>query len=85
MQIPVFTVVSKKEEENRHEPAALNGWKPIASELDRSVRTVQRWERTLGMPIRRVGNGARAPVLVYKEELRRWLLKAAVLRFPLQI
>ncbi len=51
----------------------LNGWKQIASELDRSVRTAQRLEKKFGMSIRRLGNAAGAPVFAFKEELRRWL------------
>lgn len=33
---------------------ALNGWKEIAGYLGKSPRTVQRWERDLGLPIRRI-------------------------------
>jgi hypothetical protein len=51
----------------------LSGWKQIASELNRSVRTVQRWQGTLGMPVRRLGSGSAAPVFAFKEELHRWL------------
>ena len=51
----------------------LSGWKQIASELGRSLRTVQRWERTLGMPVRRLGCGSGAPVFAFKKELYRWL------------
>jgi len=35
----------------------LSGWKEIACHLGRGVRTVQRYERELGLPIRRpLGN-----------------------------
>ena len=40
----------------------LHSWKEIAAELDRGVRTVQRWERTLQLPVRRLGDGPRSPV-----------------------
>ena len=56
--------------------ATLHGWKEIALELERSVRTVQRWERTLGLPVRR-GKDARAEVFVLKGELQLWLRKIA--------
>jgi hypothetical protein len=52
---------------------ALQSWKEIASELNRGIRTVQRWERTLGLPVRRVGKGLRCPVLAFRDELHHWL------------
>jgi hypothetical protein len=58
--------------------AVLNGWKEIALALGRSVRTVQRWEQTMRMPVRRVGIGPRAPVLAFKNELHLWLVKTPV-------
>jgi hypothetical protein len=51
----------------------LHSWKEIAAELDRGVRTVQRWERTLRLPVRRLGDGPRSPVFAFKDELRFWL------------
>ena len=51
----------------------LHSWKEIAAELDRGVRTVQRWERTLQLPVRRLGDGPRSPVFAFKDELRLWL------------
>jgi hypothetical protein len=51
----------------------LQSWKEIALELNRGVRTVQRWERDLKMPVRRIGKGLRAPVFAFKSELHRWL------------
>ena len=53
--------------------ATLQGWKNIAGELNRSVRTVQRWERTLGLPVHKLGNSAGSPVFAFKDELRSWL------------
>jgi hypothetical protein len=42
-------------ESSAPEPAdVLNGWKEIASHLGRSARSVQRWERDLGLPIHRI-------------------------------
>ena len=61
-----------------HEPgAALHGWKDIASELKRGVRTVQRWERSLALPVHRIGDGNRSPVFAFKDELHFWLRKRA--------
>jgi len=53
----------------------LNSWKEVASYLGRGVRTVQRWE-SLGLPVRRVGNGSRAPVIAYTSDIDRWMQQA---------
>ena len=39
------------------ESAVLSSWKDIAKYMGKGVRTVQRWERHLGLPVRRP-NGA---------------------------
>jgi len=52
----------------------LNGGKEIAKHVQRGVRTVQRWERDFGLPVRRLGDGARAPVIADSEEVDQWLL-----------
>lgn len=51
----------------------LQGWKEIAAEFDRSVRTVQRWELKLGLPVHKLGGGPGSPVFAFKDELRSWL------------
>ena len=53
--------------------ATLQGWKEIAGELDRSVRTVQRWEQKFGLPVHKLGDGVGSPVFAFKDELRSWL------------
>jgi hypothetical protein len=59
------------------DPAILNGWKEISAELSCSVRTAQRWERELRLPVHRMRDGHRTPVFAFKEELRIWLIKGA--------
>lgn len=59
-------------------PIMLNSWKEIASYLDRGVRTVQRWERDLQLPIHRIGKGKRSPVYAITTELKLWLRIAEV-------
>lgn len=54
-------------------PVMLNSWKEIASYLDRGVRTVQRWERELQLPIHRIGKGKRSPVYAITTELKLWI------------
>lgn len=58
----------------------LNSWKEIASYLGRGVRTVQRWEK-MGLPIRRVGHGQRAPVIADAREIDVWLEHAKTREF----
>jgi Tol biopolymer transport system component len=51
----------------------LNSWKAIAAYLNRTVRTVQRWEREEGLPVRRHGHARSHSVFAYKAELDAWL------------
>jgi hypothetical protein len=55
----------------------LNSWKEVALYLGRGVRTVQRWEQELGLPVRRPRGKARSAVLALKSELDSWLLQTA--------
>lgn len=50
----------------------LNGWKDIAAFLRRSVRTVQRWERDYGLPLRRQGPDGEL-IFAYPGELEAWV------------
>ena len=51
----------------------LNSWKEIARYLGRGVRTVQRYERELGLPVRRPRGRARSAVIAFTAELDEWL------------
>ncbi len=55
----------------------LNSWKEIASYLGRGVRTVQRWETELQLPVHRIGDSERSPVFAFKVELDSWMRKQA--------
>jgi hypothetical protein len=52
----------------------LDGWKEIAAYLGRGVRTAQRWERDLGLPVRRLDTGGAEVVYAFRTELDAWLL-----------
>jgi CheY-like chemotaxis protein len=54
----------------------LNGWKEIATYLGRGVRTVQRGETDLGLPVRRPRGKDRSAVFALASELDQWLVKA---------
>lgn len=51
----------------------LSSWKEIAAYLGRSVRTVQRMEVELGLPVRRPKGHARSSVMAIPHELDAWL------------
>lgn len=55
----------------------LNSWKEIANYLGRGIRTVQRWEQELQLPVHRIGKGRRAPVYVVISELKFWMVTSA--------
>lgn len=48
-------------------------WKEIGDYLDRGIRTVQRWESTLSLPVHRLGPGKRSAVFAFPSELLTWL------------
>jgi hypothetical protein len=56
----------------------LNSWKEVATYLGRGVRTVQRWEQELGLPVRRPRGKSRSAVIAFKSELDAWLHQAPV-------
>jgi hypothetical protein len=63
-------------------PLILNSWKEIATYLGRGVRTVQRWERELRLPVRRIGKGKRSPVYSTAAELNFWMSTVDFARSP---
>ena len=54
----------------------LNSWKEIASYLGRGVRTLQRYEEKLGLPVHRPSGRERSAVVAFADELERWLRNA---------
>ena len=66
----------------RNHVPSLNSWKEIATHLDRGVRTVQRWERDLNLPVHRLGKGKRSPVYALVPELNFWIATSGVNSAP---
>jgi hypothetical protein len=63
----------------------LNSWKEIAQYLSRGVRTVQRWERDLELPVRRPHNRKRSTVIAFSSDIDQWLYRAptaAISQYP---
>lgn len=56
----------------------LSSWKEIAQYFGRGVRTVQRWEERLGMPVRRPHGKSRSAVMAITEELDQWMANASL-------
>ncbi len=66
---------SKKESPGA-EGGTLKGWKEIAAYLGREIRSVQRWEKTRGLPVHRTSRDRRAgrpAVQALPSELDDWL------------
>jgi hypothetical protein len=54
----------------------LSGWKSIARYLDVGIRTLQRWEQSSGLPIRRPAGGLKPLVVAYQSELDAWVQRS---------
>ena len=54
-------------------PKVLTSWKEIATYLGKGVRTVQRWEQELGLPVRRPVGVSKHVVLAVPSELDAWM------------
>jgi len=56
----------------------ISGWKDIATYLQKGVRTVQRYEREIGLPIRRPAGGSAGSVMATKAELDGWVAASPI-------
>jgi hypothetical protein len=58
----------------QEESPVLSSWKDIARYMGKGVRTVQRWESQLGLPVRRpTGASHKCAVLLDRSDLDAWL------------
>lgn len=60
------------------QPQFLSGWKEIANYLGKGVRTVQRYERELGLPVRRPAGRPTGSVVATKAELDAWVAASPI-------
>ena len=60
----------------------LESWKQIAAYLDRSERTVRRWEASEGLPVHRRGHQKYDTVFAHKHEIEAWARRRT--RFGIQ-
>ncbi|HEX3822115.1 MAG TPA: hypothetical protein VHW45_17425 [Candidatus Sulfotelmatobacter sp.] len=75
-----------KERPGKHELSQyLSGWKEIANYLGKGVRTAQRYERELGLPVRRPAGKSAGSVVAVKAELDGWVQASPIREsYPLQ-
>jgi PleD family two-component response regulator len=64
------------------ERKTLHGWKQISSYLGQAVRTIQRYEATLKLPIRRPAGKDHTAVFAFSDELDEWLERAKIKSRP---
>ena len=50
----------------------LESWKQIAAYLERSERTVRRWEATEGLPVHRREHEKQDTVFAFRHEIEAW-------------
>jgi len=65
-------------EKIKETPQLLSGWKEIARSLGMGVRTVQRYEQQLGLPVRRPAGKPRGAVVATKSELDAWVAASPI-------
>lgn len=53
-------------------PTVLGSWKEIAQFLGKGVRTVQRWEHELELPVHRPSTAKKGVVIAFPQELENW-------------
>src|ERR1700674_1704707 len=53
----------------------LDTWKEIADYLGKEIRTVQRWEKTEDLPVRRHEHRRKSTVYAYASEVDAWFKK----------
>ena len=56
----------------------LNSWKEIADYMGRGVRTVQRYERDLCLPVHRPAGKRRSAVIGFADEIDDWMRKGPI-------
>jgi hypothetical protein len=50
----------------------LDSWKEIAVYLNRTVRTVQRWEKLEGLPVHRHRHQKGSSVIAFRDQVDHW-------------
>jgi hypothetical protein len=70
----IMSALGENEMNISEDSTVLSSWKDIARYLGKGVRTVQRWERHLGLPVRRpIGASQKSAVVLYRGDVDAWL------------
>jgi len=64
--------LSARQPNDRPSSDRLDSWKEIAAYLKKEVRTVQRWEKSGRLPVRRLAHNKQGTVFAYKLDLDEW-------------
>jgi hypothetical protein len=65
------------------ETRILSSWKDIANYAGKGVRTVQRWEHKLGLPVRRpVNYSGKSMVMLNTSDMDAWMESRLYIRVP---
>jgi hypothetical protein len=67
---------------NEQRSEVLSGWKDIANYLEQGVRTVQRYEYELGLPVHRPAGRLRGSVIAAKSDLDAWVAARPAREIP---
>ena len=67
-----FAATIRPDQPSRDMDQRLESWKEIAGFLNRSVTTVQRWEREEGLPVHRHQHDSLGSVYAFTHELEAW-------------
>lgn len=66
------------QQESEGSSVRLDSWKEIAAYLRRDPRTVRRWERQEGLPVRRHLHGKRGSIYAFTHEIDKWFQTRSV-------
>jgi len=67
-----FQLIRSPRRKSPQPPNRLDSWKEIAVYLNRSLRTVQRWEKEEGLPVHRLRHEKKGSVYAFRNELDAW-------------
>jgi hypothetical protein len=71
---PPAEPVTQIRKANSIQPYSLKGWKQIARYLHKGVRTVQRYERSLALPVQRPAGRLDGPVAATPVQIDQWVM-----------
>jgi predicted DNA-binding transcriptional regulator AlpA len=70
----------ERADERSPEKRYLSSWKEIAKYIGLSQRTIQRWERSFGLPVHRPTGSRSGAVIAIAAEIDEWILKTPAAR-----